>query len=99
MSMSIVHQGNPTCLTSSKEFRTERHKEIILFADAGGGQNRNYTVLSFSAALARTFGATVCRIFPVTGLSYSVCDRNTGSIIERVREHSKLVVLREAHCL
>lgn len=73
-----------------KKFRSKRHKQIILFSDTCGGQNRNYAAFSFSAALARTLGVSVYHIFSVRRHSYSVCDKNFGSFARKMKKERAL---------
>lgn len=51
-------------------------------------------VFLFSATCAPvhgcTFGAIACFIFPVTGHFYSVCHRNTGSIVQKMKKKESI---------
>lgn len=82
-----------------REFISQSTKETILFSDACGGQSRNYTVFSVSAALARTFrvahfsryGTFLLRVRRERQFD---CTENG-----KVGEHSIPEVLREPHSL
>lgn len=78
-------------------------RRIILFSDACGGQNKNYTIVMFLSWLAKSLNVHISHYFPVRGHSYNVCDRNFGcyrrkmkniEIIETVPEYIK--ILQEA---
>jgi hypothetical protein len=55
---------------------TKDVKEIILFSDAAGGQNRNYSFLRFCLWKSAVLNIKISHIFPVRGHSYCACDRN-----------------------
>lgn len=54
------------------------YKNVILFSDSAGGQNKNLTIVKFCTWLAQTYKIEVVQIFPVRGHSYCQCDRNFG---------------------
>jgi hypothetical protein len=51
-------------------------KLLVLFSDACGAQNRNYTVLKFLSWFSMNFNIKIIQVFPVRGHSYCTCDRN-----------------------
>ncbi|XP_033218330.1 uncharacterized protein LOC117173797 [Belonocnema kinseyi] len=61
-----------------KEFDDRRFTKIVLFSDASGEQNRNYTVFAFFLTLCIDLNIEIWHIFPVRCHSYYQCDRNFG---------------------
>lgn len=55
-----------------------KKKEIIIFSDAAGGQNKNMAISKFLSWFAKKENKTIEQIFPVRGHSYNQCDRNFG---------------------
>ena len=66
-------------------------KELHIFSDACGGQNRNHTVTRFMMALTMTGRFKVIQqYFPVRGHSYLPCDRNFATVKRQVRRYDRL---------
>lgn len=55
-----------------------QHKQIVLFSDAAGGQNKNITMVHFCTYISKQLKIPIRHVFPVRCHSYNVCDRNFG---------------------
>lgn len=53
-----------------EQFDKNKHSKIVLFSDAAGGQNRNYTVLTFLILLSRELNIEILHVYPVRGHSF-----------------------------
>lgn len=66
-------------------------KELHIFSDGCGGQNRNHTVTRLLMALTMTGRFRVIyQYFPVRGHSFLPCDRNFATIKRSVRRHDRI---------
>lgn len=83
-------------------------KELHLFSDATGGQNRNHTMIRFLMTLVSTGRfKKVIQYYPVRGHSFLPCDRNFGVIKRHIKkcdrvyspeEYAKMVVEASSAC-
>ncbi|KAJ4451884.1 hypothetical protein ANN_03362 [Periplaneta americana] len=60
-------------------------KNIVLFSDFCGGQNKNMDIVLFCMWFPKVFHVDIRHIFPVRGHSFSQCDRNFGLIESKTR--------------
>ena len=66
-------------------------KELHVFSDACGGQNRNNALVRFLLALASTGRfQKIDQYFPVRGHSFSQCDRNFGTAKRKIRRKDRI---------
>lgn len=70
-------------------------QKIYLFSDSCGGQNKNYTVVSFLSWLSRELSVEVMHYFPVRGHSYNVCDRNFGCYSRCIKKFERIETVPE----
>lgn len=62
----------------AKVSENKKLKEIIMFSDLAGGQNKNLQVVKYCTWLAEKLKIRITHIFPPCGHSYCQCDRNFG---------------------
>lgn len=66
-------------------------KELHVFSDACGGQNRNNTLVRFFLALVATGRfSKIYQYFPVRGHSFLQCDRNFGTAKRKIRRMDRI---------
>lgn len=66
-------------------------KELHVFSDACGGQNRNNTLVRFFLALVATGRfRKIYQYFPVRGHSFLQCDRNFGTAKRKIRRTDRI---------
>lgn len=66
-------------------------KEIYVFSDACGGQNRNHTLLRLLLALTMTGRFNVIHhYFPVRGHSFLPCDRDFATVKRAIRKFDRV---------
>jgi len=71
-------------------------KELHVFSDACGGQNRNHTVTRLLLAMTMNNRFSVFHhYFPVRGHNYLPCDRNFSVIKRAVRRFDRIYVLSQ----
>lgn len=75
-------------------------KELHVFSDACGGQNRNNTLIRFFLTLvAKKRFEKVYQYFPVRGHSFLQCDRNFGTAKRLIRRKDRIYVPNEYNTL
>lgn len=72
------------------EFDQSCYSKIILFSDAAGVQNLNYTVFTYLALLSSALNVEITHILPVRGHSYCQCDRNFGLYAEKRKKMGRI---------
>jgi hypothetical protein len=71
-------------------------KELHVFSDACGGQNRNNTLVRFLLALVSTGRfQKIHQYFPVRGHSFLQCDRNFGTVKRKIRRKDRIYTPEE----
>ncbi|KAL4708423.1 hypothetical protein ACJJTC_019659 [Scirpophaga incertulas] len=71
-------------------------KELHVFSDACGGQNRNNTLIRFFLTLvAKNRFEKIYQYFPVRGHSFLQCDRNFGTAKRLIRRRDRIYVPNE----
>lgn len=71
-------------------------KELHVFSDACGGQNRNNTLIRFMLMLVSTGRFDkIYQYFPVRGHSFLQCDRNFGTAKRLIRRKDRIYVPEE----
>lgn len=71
-------------------------KELHVFSDACGGQNRNNTLVRFFLALVATGRFTkIYQYFPVRGHSFLQCDRNFGTAKRKIRRMDRIYSIEQ----
>lgn len=66
-------------------------KELYVFSDACGGQNRNHTLVRMLLALTMTGRfLKIHQYFPVRGHSFLPCDRNFATVKRSVKKHDRV---------
>jgi len=78
-------------VTSYLENETECDKEVIIYSDGCGNQNRNATLSNALSALARKKGISIIQKYLEKGHTQMECD-SVHSVIERRKKH------RDLHC-
>ena len=63
----------------TEETKIDCVNRILLFSDACGGQNRNYSMMICLSLLSRYLEVAIKHLYPVRGHSYCQCDRNFGA--------------------
>ena len=63
----------------TEETKIDCVNRIVLFSDACGGQNRNYSMMICLSLLSRYLEVAIEHLYPVRGYSYCQCDRNFGA--------------------
>lgn len=71
-------------------------KELHVFSDACGGQNRNHTLIRFLLMLVSSGRFDkIFQYFPVRGHSFLQCDRNFGTAKRLIRKKDRIYVPEE----
>jgi hypothetical protein len=65
-------------------------KNIIIFSDSAGGQNRNYTVLKFLNYASIFYKVKITHVYPVRGHSFCECDRNFAAFSKSIKKRNLL---------
>lgn len=66
-------------------------KELHVFSDAAGGQNRNNTLVRFFMGLIATGRfRKIHQYFPIRGHSFLQCDRNFGTAKRKIRRKDRI---------
>jgi hypothetical protein len=73
-----------------KELINNETRQIIIFSDAFGGQNRNYIVLNFLLFISVFYKIKIIQVFPFRGHSYCVCDRNFEVFSKKLKKIEKI---------
>lgn len=79
---SFIHNFIETQTSKNKNV-----KEIVMFSDSAGGQNKNLQVVKYCTWLAQRMKVRITHIFPPRGHTYCQCDRNFGlygSILKKI---------------
>ena len=77
------------------KFDNIQHKKIVLFSDACGGQNKNYTVFAYLPTLSMQLDVDIWHVFSVRGHSYCQCDRNFGMYSQKKKKLERMETAEE----
>lgn len=85
---------NEVCTLILKYIQTkipDEVKELYIFSDACGGQNRNHTLVRMLLALTMTGRfSKINHYFPVRGHSFLPCDRNFATVKRAIRKFDRV---------
>jgi hypothetical protein len=73
-----------------KQLMNPQIKNIIIFSDSAGGQNRNYTVLKFLTYVSDFYKVKITHVYPVRGHSFCECDRNFAAFSKSIKKEESI---------
>ncbi len=73
-----------------KQLMSPEIKNIIIFSDSAGGQNRNYTVLKFLNYASIFYKVKITHVYPVRGHSFCECDRNFAAFSKSIKKKESI---------